>query len=295
MPPALSPFTSRRVAATAAALALAALLASRRRLLRSLLRALLRLLRLVREGARSSLQLLSRDRRTPPQPSAEWADPALPVLLCSGTFADVRASLGDTQLWAAWMDRLGLDSASPSRSHVRQLACSEALQRRLDEVFTTLDANKSGRLGAAELRAFSAGLHGTLRTLLEHDARPLLPASAEEHEFLERSLDALFPPHAPLDRAAFAELAKLFLVRRVVRTLLAAHGLHAVRAGMRQPLVIDISVTPPGQRAAELRLVHTVTPVTHAAGDTGAKLGAIVEAAGSGADMDARTENDDAW
>lgn len=262
-----SPSTRRRVAATVAALMLG-LMARRRSLLRALLRALLRLLRSLR--SRCAALLASR------APKAEWADPELPLLFGRGTFAELCAASGGP-LYELWLNGLHLPVESPSRAHLRTLAHSPALQHSLDEVFHRLDAASTGRLGAAELHTFSAGLHGSLRTLLGTDCMPLLAASQGEKEFISASFAALFPPEQPLDLATFRALASLFVVRRVLRTLLAAHGLQSLRAGLKAPLVVDIGFSSEGGGGEELRIVHTVAPAT----ETGVALGAIAEGGGA--------------
>ena len=73
---------------------------------------------------------------------------------------------------------------------------------------------------------------------------------------------------------AFLSMAKLVLVRRIVKALVKRHGLQTVRAGMRAPVVVDISVVDEKNRA--LFRVHTVAPST-APGVDGHRLGAIAE------------------
>jgi hypothetical protein len=70
-----------------------------------------------------------------------------------------------------------------------------------------------------------------------------IPASTPaEHDFLVQHFDVLFPPEHPLDLPAFLSLAKLVLVRRIVKTLVRHHGLHRVQRGMRSPIVVDLVV-----------------------------------------------------
>ena len=53
---------------------------------------------------------------------------------------------------------------------------------------------------------------------------PYGAATPKEHDFLVRHFDLLFPAEAPLDLAAFLSLAKLVLVRRIVKALVRHHG-----------------------------------------------------------------------
>ena len=43
------------------------------------------------------------------------------------------------------------------------------------------------------------------------------PATESEHAFLRDNFDLLFPPSDPLDRSTFHALAKLVLVRRIIK------------------------------------------------------------------------------
>ena len=75
-------------------------------------------------------------------------------------------------------------------------------------------------------------------------------------------------------------MAKLVLVRRIVKALVKRHGLQTVRAGMRAPVVVDLSVVDDANKSkACLFRVHTVAPST-AHGVDGHRLGAIVESPG---------------
>ena len=68
------------------------------------------------------------------------------------------------------------------------------------------------------------------------------PATAAEHDFLVNNFPILFPPEHPLDFRAFQSLAKLVLVRRIVKALVTHHGLYRVQRGMRAPIVVDLTV-----------------------------------------------------
>ena len=84
---------------------------------------------------------------------------------------------------------------------------------------------------------------------------------------------------------AFQSLAKLVLVRRIVKALVTHHGLYRVQRGMRAPIVVDLTVremswcdetgkNKPG--GVELLRIHTVAPSTAAAVE-GFRLGSIEE------------------
>lgn len=192
----------------------------------------------------------------PPSPDAPvWSDPTLPLRLgLRGTFAELLSSCtGGAELWERWLDGLGLPAGSPSRQHLRHTARSDALRASLAAAFEAL-AHGKPYLGVAELSSFSARLRGTVRPLLASGskakaaaARPLLLPEPAEASFLVDAFPKLFPDDTSrLDLRAFTELAKLLIVRRVVRTLLAERGLQSLRSTVRQRNFFIISfISPP--------------------------------------------------
>ena len=177
------------------------------------------------------------------------------------------------ELWEWWLDALKFRSDSAGRLHIRQMLAHPNMTPRLRSLFNALDLHRRGALDSAAIVRFSAGIQGTVRVLLEH--RPGLadhevggrgggggggggpqhhhrsgidipPASQAEHDFLVRHLDLLFPPEAPLDLPAFLSLAKLVLVRRIVKALVRHHGLHSVQrwGNAASPRVFTVDPTP---------------------------------------------------
>ena len=131
-------------------------------------------------------------------------------------------------------------------------------------------------LSAAALVKFSDGIAGSIRPVLaSHDkAVDIRPATESEHAFLRDNFDLLFPPSDPLDRSTFHALAKLVLVRRIIKALVSDFGgLVAVQRGLAEPLVVDVRVVLEGDVVFR---VHTVAPKSNASG-AGQRLGIISE------------------
>jgi hypothetical protein len=208
------------------------------------------------------------------------------------------------ELWEWWLDALSFRSDSAGRLHIRQLLRHPDTSDKFRNLFEYLDARGEGALDAESIVRFSAGIQGTVRVLLDKDrharrdaaaARAAPPATATangkidippatpaEHDFLVQNFDFLFPPEHSLDLTAFLSLAKLILVRRIVKALVRHHGLHAVRRGMRAPIVVDVVVCDDATGEPAFR-VHTVAPST-APGVEGFRLGAIAESPGPDVD-----------
>ena len=210
------------------------------------------------------------------------------------------------ELWEWWLDALSFRADSAGRLHIRQLLRHPDTSAKFRNLFEYLDARGEGALDAESVVRFSAGIQGTVRVLLDKDrharrdatAAPdaprasspananakidIPPATPAEHDFLVQNFDVLFPPEHPLDLTAFLSLAKLILVRRIVKALVRRHGLHAVRRGMRAPIVVDVVVRDDATGEPAFR-VHTVAPST-APGVEGFRLGAIAESPGPDVD-----------
>ena len=97
--------------------------------------------------------------------------------------------------------------------------------------------HSAGSLDAEAVVRFSEGIQGTVRVLLDQrEPRCVItipPATAAEHDFLVNNFPILFPPEHPLDFRAFQSLAKLVLVRRIVKALVTHHGLYRVQRDAR--------------------------------------------------------------
>ena len=81
----------------------------------------------------------------------------------------------------------------------------------------------------------------------------LLPPSLEDTQWIHGHFDSVFPKSKPLDRSAFPHVAKLVLLRRVVRTLIAYVGVEQLKDGMAAPLVVNVEVALPSGEAFQLR------------------------------------------
>ena len=133
-------------------------------------------------------------------------------------------------------------------------------------------------LSAEGLIKFSDGIRGSIRHVMavRPEAVAIQPASASEHAFLRDNFDLLVPSSTdPLDRSTFHALAKLILVRRIVKALVTDFGgVERIRRGLAEPLVIDVQVVVEGDVVFH---VHTVAPKSDAVSGVGQRLGVISE------------------
>ena len=193
------------------------------------------------------------------------------------------------ELWEWWLDALSFRPDSAGRLHIRQTLKHPEVQKKFNALFEALDVHSAGSLDAEAVVRFSEGIQGTVRVLLDQrEPRCVItipPATAAEHDFLVNNFPILFPPEHPLDFRAFQSLAKLVLVRRIVKALVTHHGLYRVQRGMRAPIVVDLTVremswceeTKSRRRGGrEIFRIHTVAPSTAAAVE-GFRLGSIEE------------------
>jgi len=225
-------------------------------------------------------------------------DPDLPVWLAGVSSLVGAERRAKTSLWEWWLDALRFSPDSPGRAHIRQLLLHPETARKLEALFEALATKEIRTLDKDALVRFSAGIRGTVRVLLDRDVSvssrrdassgfgsrglsgqsiELDPPTERESRFLIDNFDLLFPPEHPLDFQAFLSMAKLVLVRRIVKALVKRHGLRTVRAGMRAPVVVDLFIID--EEGKCLFRVHTVAPST-APGMDGHRLGAIVESPG---------------
>ena len=181
-------------------------------------------------------------------------------------------------LWERWLTSLAFDASSPAVLHLRHLGTSPGLERALRHAFEALDEQKAGCLDLDGLLRFSHGLRGQLHALGDRGhSMPLLDVDWRDAAFLKCSFSTLFPPHSPLSADDFIELAKLLLLRRVVRTLAATRGMASLRRGLASPLVATLELELTGEK--RLRLLHTIAPASRpaAVGGAGERLGTLAE------------------
>lgn len=176
--------------------------------------------------------------------------------------------------WEDFMGGLGLPPESAIRDHIRQLFSKPKLTEQLEELFEVL-AGGDDRLQQSHVQRFSNGIRGTMRVMLQSKRFPFLDATQEDGQWLAERFDEVFPPERPLNRHVFPSLAKLVLLRRVVRTLMESVGLEQLQEGMTQPLVVDIRVELGGAHSP-FRL-HTVAPKSIPSSCSGASLGSLTE------------------
>jgi len=230
-----------------------------------------------------------------------FIDPELPVYVAGcDSCANLERRLGKP-LWAWFVDALGVSKTSPGRAHIANVLTRDETTKALDGMFDALyarfPASREGGLGRADVDvdvevdsrsralstdgvlAFSAGVQGTIREVMSHVGSEIPRASGDEREFLRKHFEVLFPKEAPLNRETFHALAKLILVRRILKALARDLGLVALRSGLSAPLVVDVKVVlPAGDGAAEeIFRLHTVAPKSDATQYAGARLGAITE------------------
>jgi len=178
--------------------------------------------------------------------------------------------------WEALLDGLSLPPESPIRAHIRQLFARPEVDDQLRELFDELCAKGSDRMTLADFERFSRGIHGHLHVLLDANAKVrLVDVKATEMAWMGGHFAEMFPPEKPLNRARFPALAKLILLRRVVRTLVEHVGLEQLQEGMPRPLVVEV-VVQLGPSRPPFRL-HTITPKSTRVPSSGESLGPISE------------------
>jgi len=231
-----------------------------------------------------------------------FIDPELPVYVAGcESCAKLEKRLGKP-LWAWFVDALGVSKTSPGRAHIANVLTRDETTKALDGMFDALYArfpasregglarddvdvdvdvedSRSRALGTDGVLAFSAGVQGTIREVMSHVGSEIPRASGDEREFLRKHFEVLFPKEAPLNRETFHALAKLILVRRILKALARDLGLVALRSGLSAPLVVDVKVVLPAGdgTAEEIFRLHTVAPKSDATQYAGARLGAITE------------------
>ncbi len=217
-----------------------------------------------------------------------FADPSLPIYVIGATSCKALERRLGKELWEWFVDVLRVSTTSPGRARLAAVLSDARTVKGLDETFDELvkryprededdeDDDRAVSLSAAALVKFSDGIAGSIRPVLApHDKTvDIRPATESEHAFLRDNFNLLFPPSDPLDRSTFHALAKLVLVRRIIKALVSDFGgLVAVQRGLAEPLVVDVRVVLDGDVVFR---VHTVAPKSNASG-AGQRLGIISE------------------
>lgn len=230
------------------------------------------------------LSTLSRRVAGPGDADADaYVDPSLPIYVVGATSCRALERKLGKELWLWFIDALGVSKSSAGRAHIAQLLSHPDTKRSLDETFDELvrrypsSSSTTATVSAEGLVAFSDGIRGSIRGILENhrSAVEIGSASESEHAFLRDNFELLFPEEDPLDREAFHALAKLIMVRRIIKALVRDFGgLTAIQRGLSQPLVVDVVVVLDGDVVFR---VHTVAPRSAAAAVSGQRLGIIAE------------------
>lgn len=193
-------------------------------------------------------------------------------------------------LWEDFLDCLDLPKTSPIRDHVRQLFSRVELDEQLKDLFDALAHGAPG-LSKGDALRFSRGIQGYVNVLLQRKTRVSLRGLANEDQiWLENQFEEVFPAEKPLDRSLFPAFAKLILLRRVVRTLIATLGLEKLQGGLGAPLVVDISVDIGDREPFRL---HTVAPPSAPCVCSKERLSLIQEDEGRVGDMCEEEEEDE--
>lgn len=214
-----------------------------------------------------------------------YVDPSLPIYVVGATSCRALERKLGKELWLWFIDALGVSKSSAGRAHIAQLLSHPDTKRSLDETFdelarrhpTASSSLTTATVSAEGLVAFSDGIRGSIRGILENHRRAVEigSASESEHAFLRDNFELLFPEEDPLDREAFHALAKLIMVRRIIKALVRDFGgLTSIQRGLSQPLVVDVVVVLDGDVVFR---VHTVAPKSAAAAVSGQRLGIIAE------------------
>eukprot|EP00929_Paragymnodinium_shiwhaense_P063323 TRINITY_DN31644_c0_g1_i1.p1 TRINITY_DN31644_c0_g1~~TRINITY_DN31644_c0_g1_i1.p1 ORF type:complete len:326 (+),score=50.80 TRINITY_DN31644_c0_g1_i1:106-978(+) len=178
--------------------------------------------------------------------------------------------------WEDFLDAFDLPRESPSRDHIRQFFHREGFDEELRGLFDAIVGLGQKSLSKGNMELLSRGIKGHIRVLLQTSTRvDLLPCSEEDHQWILGSLEKVFTPEAPLDRAIFPDFLKVVLLRRIVRTLMGSVGLATLQEGMAAPLVVDVHVELSNGRPPFR--IHTVAPASAPCRSSGERLGLIEE------------------
>eukprot|EP00931_Biecheleriopsis_adriatica_P118610 TRINITY_DN93971_c0_g1_i1.p1 TRINITY_DN93971_c0_g1~~TRINITY_DN93971_c0_g1_i1.p1 ORF type:complete len:292 (-),score=50.18 TRINITY_DN93971_c0_g1_i1:80-916(-) len=177
--------------------------------------------------------------------------------------------------WEDFLDALEFPKDSPIRGHVRKLFNRADLDEQLRGLFKALAAGAQS-LSKGSFERFSRGIHGQVHVMLAKNTRvPLVAPTTEDVEWLAHSFDEVFPVDRPLDCETFSGVAKLVLLRRVVRTLMKSVGMEQLQEGTTAPIVVDVAVDL-GGGLPPFR-IHTVAPSSAPTLSSGERLDLIDE------------------
>ena len=129
--------------------------------------------------------------------------------------------------WEDFLDALKFPQGSPIRHHIRQLFSREDFDAQLQKLFEALCTESA--LTREHFERFSRGIQGHLHILTDKKTKiALLPPPREDLQWIAQNFDRAFPEERPLSRQNFPDVAKLVLLRRVVRTLIEFVGVNQI-------------------------------------------------------------------
>mmetsp|Transcript_10145 Transcript_10145/g.17653 ORF Transcript_10145/g.17653 Transcript_10145/m.17653 type:complete len:246 (+) Transcript_10145:1-738(+) len=188
------------------------------------------------------------------------------------TWGVVYSSTRLAESWEDFLDAFKFPKASPIRQHIRQLFSRADFDEQLEGLFDTLCRGPA--MTRSQFERFSRGLHGHVNILTDKKTKiKLLSPTPEDVRWMANCFDTIFPEEQPMTRDSFKNVAKLVLVRRVVRTLIEFVGVEQIQAGMAAPLVVDIAV----DLGDAVFRFHTVAPISKPSLESGERLNAISE------------------
>ncbi|CAE7337252.1 unnamed protein product [Symbiodinium sp. CCMP2592] len=230
-----------------------------------------------------------------------------------GVQANLGMSKAEQKFVDEYVDRATFLRSSLSEEHRTVLQCEEALvevreeNRRLQAELTRARAQGAGRIALSTNRGrvyhdldaqfqrlfdvlctgstmnrhdfehFSRGIQGHLHILTDKKTKiALLSPTQEDLQWIAANFEKAFPEERPLTRQNFPDVAKLVLLRRVVRTLIEFVGIDHIQGGMAAPLVVDIAVNMGSTKGPPFR-IHTVAPSSRPTLESGERLNAISE------------------
>eukprot|EP00933_Yihiella_yeosuensis_P038350 TRINITY_DN32290_c0_g1_i1.p1 TRINITY_DN32290_c0_g1~~TRINITY_DN32290_c0_g1_i1.p1 ORF type:complete len:277 (-),score=25.86 TRINITY_DN32290_c0_g1_i1:127-957(-) len=179
--------------------------------------------------------------------------------------------------WEDFLNALSFPKDSPIRAHVRELFSREDMTSQLKGLYDALNSSETRPgLSRGDFESFSRGICGEVHMYLRSNTRVnILEATPEDFKWIKENFDSHFPPDRPLDRETFPAVAKLVILRRVVRTLLLSVGLEHLQEGTKAPLVVNVSVDLSNGRPPFR--IHTVAPSSAPSVCSGERLDLIKE------------------
>ncbi|CAE7811611.1 unnamed protein product, partial [Symbiodinium necroappetens] len=180
-----------------------------------------------------------------------------------------------SESWEDFLDAFQFPKGSPIRQHIRQLFSREDLDAQFQRLFDVLCTGST--MNRHDFEHFSRGIQGHLHILTDKKTKiALLSPTQEDLQWIAANFEKAFPEERPLNRQNFPDVAKLVLLRRVVRTLIEFVGIDHIQGGMAAPLVVDIAVNLGSAKGPPFR-IHTVAPSSRPTLESGERLNAISE------------------